>query len=203
MDPYAILDVPKDASSEVIRESYKRLAKLYHPDKNSEPGAEDKFKEIANAYKILSSQEEIIIYLLDVEYHDLILGASRWIKHLDIEVNIPRASWPGRIINVYGKILKLQPESKNKHIRHKKYDLIYTYQMTVFDALLGCTKDVKIIDKTYSMNHPNPITPGSYIVFENGGLYTKDGDRGKLIIKFDIVFPTELTHEQRMFIERC
>lgn len=54
-DLYAILEVPKDATIEEIKKSYKKLAMKYHPDKNpNDKEAEEKFKEIANAYEILS-----------------------------------------------------------------------------------------------------------------------------------------------------
>src|SRR5436190_23627084 len=51
---YEILGVQKDASPDDIKKAYRRLARQYHPDVNREPGAEDKFKEIASAYEVLS-----------------------------------------------------------------------------------------------------------------------------------------------------
>lgn len=50
-DPYKILGVSRDASEEDIKKAYRRLAKKYHPDVNKEPGAEEKFKQIQNAYQ--------------------------------------------------------------------------------------------------------------------------------------------------------
>ena len=58
-DYYKILEVSKNASSEEIKKSYRRLALKYHPDKNlGNKIAEEKFKEIANAYEVLSDFEE-------------------------------------------------------------------------------------------------------------------------------------------------
>ncbi len=57
-DLYEILGVSRTASSEEIKKTYRRLAKQYHPDQNKEVGAEDKFKEIAAAYAILSDPDK-------------------------------------------------------------------------------------------------------------------------------------------------
>ena len=55
-DYYAILGVSKDASSEEIKKAYRNLSKKYHPDVNPDGG--EKFKEIAEAYDILSNPEK-------------------------------------------------------------------------------------------------------------------------------------------------
>ena len=51
---YEILEVSNDASNEEIKKAYRRLALKYHPDTNSETGSENKFKDIVEAYEILS-----------------------------------------------------------------------------------------------------------------------------------------------------
>ena len=61
-DYYEVLGVSKDASSEEIKKSYRKLAKKYHPDINKEKGAEEKFKEINEAYEILSDPQKKQIY---------------------------------------------------------------------------------------------------------------------------------------------
>jgi DnaJ-domain-containing protein 1 len=53
-DYYAILGVPRDATQEQIKEAYRRLVKIYHPDRNPSPEAEEMFKLINEAYQVLS-----------------------------------------------------------------------------------------------------------------------------------------------------
>jgi molecular chaperone DnaJ len=53
-DLYEILGVPRDASQEEIRASYRRLARALHPDVNADPADQERFKEITGAYEILS-----------------------------------------------------------------------------------------------------------------------------------------------------
>ncbi len=57
-DYYRILGVERNASKEEIKKAYRRLARLYHPDRNPDPSAEEKFKEINEAYHILSDDEK-------------------------------------------------------------------------------------------------------------------------------------------------
>lgn len=53
-DYYKILEINRNASEDDIKKSYRKLALKYHPDRCKEPGSEEKFKEISEAYSILS-----------------------------------------------------------------------------------------------------------------------------------------------------
>ena len=57
-DFYEVLGVSKNAKQEEIKSAYRKLVKKYHPDINKEPGAEEKFKEIQEAYDVLSDDNK-------------------------------------------------------------------------------------------------------------------------------------------------
>ena len=57
-DYYDTLGVARDASAEDIRRAYRKLAREYHPDLNKDAGAEDRFKELAEAYEVLRDPEK-------------------------------------------------------------------------------------------------------------------------------------------------
>ncbi|XP_001515558.1 dnaJ homolog subfamily B member 1 [Ornithorhynchus anatinus] len=61
-DYYETLGLSRGASDEEIKRAYRRQALRYHPDKNKDPGAEEKFKEIAEAYDVLSDPRKRDIF---------------------------------------------------------------------------------------------------------------------------------------------
>ena len=61
-DYYKILGIAKGASEDDVRKAYRKMALKFHPDKNKSAGAEEKFKEIAEAYEVLSDKRKRDIY---------------------------------------------------------------------------------------------------------------------------------------------
>ena len=73
-DYYEILGVPRHADRKTIKDAFRRLALKYHPDRNRAPDAEDKFKEIAEAYGVLSDPKKRADY--DARGHIGVAGAT-------------------------------------------------------------------------------------------------------------------------------
>ncbi|XP_028310754.1 dnaJ homolog subfamily B member 1a [Gouania willdenowi] len=61
-DYYKVLGLDRGASEDEIKKAYRKQALRFHPDKNKSPGAEDKFKEIAEAYDVLSDTKKKDVY---------------------------------------------------------------------------------------------------------------------------------------------
>ncbi|AEB29792.1 chaperone protein DnaJ [Carnobacterium sp. 17-4] len=61
-DLYEVLGVSKGASDDEIKKAYRKLSKKFHPDINKEAGSEEKFKEVAEAYEVLSNPDKRAAY---------------------------------------------------------------------------------------------------------------------------------------------
>lgn len=61
-DYYATFGLPRDASQEVIKRAYRKLARKYHPDVSKDPDAELRFKELGEAYAVLKDPEKRAAY---------------------------------------------------------------------------------------------------------------------------------------------
>lgn len=73
-DYYEVLGIPRDADQRTIKEAFRTLALKYHPDRNKAPGAEERFKEIAEAYAVLSDPKKKVDY--DARGHAGVAGFS-------------------------------------------------------------------------------------------------------------------------------
>ena len=61
-DYYEVLGIPRSASQDDIKNAFRSLAREYHPDVNKSPDAEERFKEINEAYGVLSDPEKRAAY---------------------------------------------------------------------------------------------------------------------------------------------
>src|ERR1700761_4048732 len=66
-DYYGVLGVRRDAEPDEIKRAYRRLARELHPDVNPDPATQERFKEITQAYEVLSDTEKRRMYDMGVD----------------------------------------------------------------------------------------------------------------------------------------
>ena len=132
VDYYETLGVDRGANDEEIRRAFRRKAMEFHPDRNKTPGAEDKFKEINEAYQVLSDQEKRTRY--DRFGHAGVNGGSeRGFDGFD-----PFGGF-GDIFDTFfggGGRTANQPRSGE--------DINQRVNLTFEEAVFGCDKDIEI-----------------------------------------------------------
>ena len=130
-DFYDVLGIDKSASEDDIRKAFRRLAFQFHPDRNPEPGAEEKFKEINEAYEILSDSEKRAAY--DRYGHAGVEIGGRGFDGMD-----PFAGF-GDIFDAFfgGATRTRQTQTRGRDLR---YDLAISFEEAVF----GCSKEIEV-----------------------------------------------------------
>lgn len=133
-DYYEVLGVGKDASEDEIKKAYRKLARQYHPDVNKAPDAEEKFKEVKEAYDVLSDPQKRAQY-------------DRF-GHQD-----PNAGFGGfggfdsSGMGGFGDIFDMffgGGRRSNPNAPRKGADLQYRLQIDFLDAVFGKEQDVEI-----------------------------------------------------------
>ena len=61
-DYYDILEVTREASKDEIKRAYRKMARKFHPDISKEPDAEERFKQVGEAYEVLKDAEKRAAY---------------------------------------------------------------------------------------------------------------------------------------------
>ena len=139
-DYYEVLGVQKSATKDQIKDAYRKLALQYHPDRNKEAGAEEKFKEISEAYAVLSDDQKRSQYDnlghagFDQRYtsEDIFRGADFDSIFRDVGIgDIFRSIFGGGGFGGYEE-------------RNRGQDLAYDLQITLEDAARGTQKEIEV-----------------------------------------------------------
>jgi molecular chaperone DnaJ len=131
-DYYEVLGVSRDASSEEIKKAFRKLAFQYHPDRNRDDGAEDRFKEVNEAYEILSDADKRAAY--DQFGHS---GAG----------NMFGRGFEGFDFGGFGDIFEAffgGTGTRSRQTSRRGDDLRYSMSISFEEAALGCEKEIEI-----------------------------------------------------------
>jgi molecular chaperone DnaJ len=138
-DFYALLGVPRDVSQADIKKAYRKLAMEYHPDRNSAPGAEARFKEITEAYEVLRDPQKRAAY--DRYGKAGVGGAGGFgFHHVDLSealsIFMRDFGGMGGFETLFG--------GRNRQDARRGQDLRVTVRLTLNEVATGVKKTVKI-----------------------------------------------------------
>ncbi len=139
-DYYEVLEISRDASGNEIKKSYRRLAMQYHPDKNpDDPKAEEKFKEVGEAYEILSDDEKRAAYdrLGHRAFAQGMGGGGQHVDPFDIFREV--FSGGGGIFDSF-----FGGGARGGEQRRRGADLRYDLEIDLEEAAAGVEKTIKI-----------------------------------------------------------
>jgi len=140
-DYYEVLGVSRDATKSEIKKAYRRLALKYHPDKSKEPDAEEKFKEISEAYAVLSDDEKRRQYDMyghagidsQYNYEDIFRGADFSDIFRDLGFNF---GFDDIFQHFFGGFGRSQQQ--------RGRDILYRMTISLEDAYFGGEKEIQI-----------------------------------------------------------
>ena len=141
-DYYKVLNVSRKASKDEIKRVYRKLALKYHPDRNKSPDAEEKFKEISEAYAVLSDDEKRMQY--DQFGHEGIRGRYTWndiFRGADFD-SIFRDIGFGGFNTIFDMFFG--GRARRRYGPRKGTDLRYDLEISLEEAAFGLEKDLKV-----------------------------------------------------------
>jgi molecular chaperone DnaJ len=146
-DYYETLGISKGANSDEIKSAYKKMAKKFHPDLNKEKGAEDKFKEVNQAYSILSDDKKRANYDQFGEQAEQASGSG----YSDFSSSFQGAEFSDMFGDIFENFFEGSSfggrHGRGRNSARRGRDLQYEMELTLEDANFGTTKTI-VIPKT-------------------------------------------------------
>jgi molecular chaperone DnaJ len=132
-DYYEILGVPRNASQDELKKAFRNLARQYHPDVNESPDAEERFKEVNEAYAVLSDEERRSVY--DRFGHAGLNGMGGVPDFTTIDFS-----------ELFGEFFGFGRgwSQRSRTAPRKGRDLKYTLNLSFEEAVFGIDKDIEI-----------------------------------------------------------
>ena len=170
---YETLEINKNASQDEVKKAYRKLARKYHPDVNSDAGAEDKFKEINAAYEILGNEDKRHKY---DQYGDSMFEGQNF---QDVDIDELFKQFRGFGGGGRGGF--------NSGFNFNEPDLDISAKITISfkTAILGGTESVTLSNETFNIKIPAGIKSGEKMRVANKGK-NYQGKRGNLILEVNI-----------------
>ena len=194
-DYFKILGISRNATEKEIKSAFRKLARQFHPDLHPhDEKAESEFKEINEAYEILSDEDKKKSYEQFLSY---------WFKNRDGksgdfygENNDKRfdeyLNFDDFLSDLIGRFSELGKEiysniSLDKNDQSLNLDAKFALKISFFEALNGAKKNLLVNDERIEVKIPQGIETGSQIRIKNkGNIQSGKGKRGDLLIEISI-----------------
>lgn len=154
-DYYEVLNVRRDASADEIKSAFRNMARQYHPDINKDPGAEESFKEINEAFAILSDPDKRAAY--DRYGHEGLngMGGMPDFTNIDLTDIFEGLFGFGGMGGMSG--------ARQRNAPRRGQDLGQTIEITFEEAAFGVEKEIQITrDETCSVCRGTKAEPGTH-----------------------------------------
>ncbi|KAE7998053.1 hypothetical protein FH972_002631 [Carpinus fangiana] len=210
-DYYSVLGVSRNASKSEIKSAYRKLARSYHPDVNKEPGAEQKFKDISNAYEVLSDDEKKSLY--DKYGEAGLKGAGMGMGRISLKVpagvdagsrlRVRSEGNAGRRGGSPGDLFVIIEVMPDPVLKRDDTNILYTCKVSYIDAILGTTIKVPTVDGMVDLKIPSGTQPNTTLVMAKKGvpLLNKSNMRGDQLVRVQVEIPKRLNADERKLIE--
>jgi len=154
-DYYEVLGVSKSASKDELKGAFRRLARQYHPDVSSDPEAEERFKEINEAYAVLSDDQRRAAY--DRYGHAGVRGANG-MPDFGVEFT--------DFADIFGDLFGFggfgRSARRSRNSPRRGADLQYKVELTFEEAVFGVEKEIEITrDDVCDVCHGSGAEPGT------------------------------------------
>ena len=194
-DYFKILGISRNATDKEIKSAFRKLARRFHPDLHpNDENAESEFKEINEAYEILSDQEKKKSYEQYLSYWVTNrVGNSRDFNKKNNDKNFnEHFNFDDLLSDLIGKFSEVGQEissniSSETNSQSLNLDAEFDLQITFSEAFNGTKKNLLVNDERIEVEIPKGIQTGSKICIKNkGNIQTGKGKRGDLLIEVSV-----------------
>src|SRR5437667_315489 len=199
-DYYRTLGVDKNADDKTIKSAYRRLARKHHPDVAKTKDAGERFKEIGEAYEVLSDPQKR-------QRYDTLGGGWQRARR-QVDVKIPAGVKSGQRVRVSGEgaggagtrgdLYLAVTVSPHQLFERRADDIHVSVPITAPEAALGTTIEVPTLKGRVSMRIPPATSSGRVFRLPGYGMPRgKGGGAGDQFVTVKIVMPNDLTPVER------
>ncbi len=198
-DYYQILGVSKNASQDEIKRAYRKLAHEYHPDKNQAHADGAQFKEINEAYQVLSNPQKRAQY----DQFGTVGGPSNWgdtsgFDFRDFGGFAAHSAQKGGFSFNFGGLGDIFDDFFGGVLSQVQTEV----EISLTSALLGEKINLRTNQgENLILDIPPGAQEGTTFRFQGKGLPARNGRRGDLLVTIRVKLPKRLTREQKELLE--